>query len=395
MKGSRQKLAVEQHRQHPSKIISAHTPRPYDPRSICQRQVEQLGAQLPIVAAGIVYQDPNHEQRQSIVSYTQKLASSCYYPDLSDLKSEAWFVDSLPVLKLSEVGIVENLKVFICLLDNYCSQPEYLMILTDDALSELQQQWTEQQAEFLINHLTLCRECCRQQAKIQLLEQVLRKAEHQLRNPLALISLYAANLCHGLSSGILKKQAKVISETANELSSTLTDLLSCSQQAKLHIETHDLRTILADSIQGLQPWLDQKQLQINYPESPFMLAVDRGQIRQVFDNLLSNAVHFSPAGGTIICQWQIFLHEVLFEISDQGLGLSEEDLKQAFTAFYTRREGGTGLGLAIAKKIILDHQGNLWVQNLPQGGAQFSFTLPRSNPLMRAEQRLQDVSAIG
>jgi signal transduction histidine kinase len=121
---------------------------------------------------------------------------------------------------------------------------------------------------------------------------------------------------------------------------------------------------------------------MSYPDTAFTVAVDRSQIKQVFDNLLSNAVHFSPFGGTVTCQWQIFRHEVLFEISDQGPGLSEEDLKQAFTAFYSRRPGGTGLGLAIAKKIILDHHGNLWVQNLPGGGAQFSFTLPRLNPLI-------------
>lgn len=381
MNGSRQKLAVEQHQQHHSTIFSAHTPRCYDLRIICQRQVEKIGAQLPIVAAGIVYQEPHQEKRQSVVYYTKKSANFCYYPDLSYLESETWFVDSLPVLQLSEVGIVGNLKAFVCLLDQYQSEPEYVLLWTDEYLSELQQQWVEQQAEFLINHLILCRECCRQQAKIQLLEQVVRKAEHQLRNPLALIILYAENLCHGLSSGILQKQAKVISETANELSQTLTNLLSCSQQAKMSVENHDLRRILEESIQGLQPWLDKKQLQINYSESPFMVAVDRGQIKQVFDNLLSNAVDFSPTGGTVTCQWQIFRHEVLFEMSDQGLGLSEEDLKQAFTAFYTRRTGGTGLGLAIAKKIILDHQGSIWVQNLPRGGAQFSFTLPRSLPL--------------
>ena len=73
----------------------------------------------------------------------------------------------------------------------------------------------------------------------------------------------------------------------------------------------------------------------------------------------------------------VFRDEVLVKVSDQGPGLSEEDLKQAFTPFYTRRPGGTGLGLAIAKKIILDHKGSLWVQNLSSGGAQFSFSLPR------------------
>lgn len=378
MKGSRQNLAVEKH-QPSSGIYSSHMPSPFDPRSICQRQVEQLGAQLPIVCAWIVYQDPKQGSRQSVVHYTQKQANS--YPTLSYLEIEDRFTESLPIKTLFEVGAVGSLKAMVCLLDQYCSEPEYLLLWAYEPLSTFQQQWVQEQAQFLINYLNLCRECCRQQSEIQLLEQVVRRTEHQLRNPLALIGLYTANLCRGLPAGIMKEQALVIGETVKELSTILTDLLSCGQQEKLRVAVYNLREILSESIKGLQPWIEQKQLQFIYPDSAFTVAVDRCQIKQVFDNLLSNAVHFSPVGGTITCQWQIFRHEVLFEICDQGTGLSEEDLKQAFTAFYTRRPGGTGLGLVIAKKIILDHQGSLWVQNLPGGGAQFSFTLPRSNSL--------------
>lgn len=240
MKGSRQKLAVEKH-QRSSTIFSSHTSRPLDTRSVCQQQIEQLGTQLPIVAAWIVYQDPNHGKRQSVVHYTQKQADA--YPDLSYLDSEVWFVESLPALRLSEVGTVGSLKAFVCLLDQYRSEPEYLLLWAYEPLSALQQQWTEQQAQFLINYLVLCRECSRQQAEIQLLEQVVRRTEHQLRNPLALIGLYAENLSRGLPTGVLKEQARVIGETVNELSTTLTDLLCCGQQAKLRVATHDLSTL--------------------------------------------------------------------------------------------------------------------------------------------------------
>jgi signal transduction histidine kinase len=105
-----------------------------------------------------------------------------------------------------------------------------------------------------------------------------------------------------------------------------------------------------ESIKGLQPWLEKKQVQIVCDETPVTLAVDRWQMKQVFDNLLSNAVYFSPQTGRVTCNWMVFRDEVLVNISDQGAGLSEEDLKQAFTPFYSRRPGGTGLGLAIAKK---------------------------------------------
>jgi signal transduction histidine kinase len=223
------------------------------------------------------------------------------------------------------------------------------------------------------------RECSRQKAEIQLLEQVLRRAEHQLRNPLALISLYSENLCRGLQSGGLQEQATIIRETVDDLSANLTDLVYCGQQAKLRVAPYDLREILADSIQGLRPWLEEKQVDICYPDKPVIVAVDRWQMKQVFDNLLSNAIHFSPEGGVVTCNWQVFAMEVIVEVSDRGSGLSQEDLKQVFTPFYSKRPGGTGLGLAIAKKIIFDHKGSIWVENLSVGGAQFSFILPRNN----------------
>ena len=72
----------------------------------------------------------------------------------------------------------------------------------------------------------------------------------------------------------------------------------------------------------------------------------------------------------------IFQEEVLIKISDQGKGLSSEDIQKIFTPFYTRRPGGIGLGLTIAKKIILDHHGNLWAQSLSESGAQFCIILP-------------------
>ncbi|WP_292864677.1 ATP-binding protein [Nostoc sp. LPT] len=89
--------------------------------------------------------------------------------------------------------------------------------------------------------------------------------------------------------------------------------------------------------------------------------MDRWQLKQVFDNLLSNAVSFSPEGGTISWHWQIFRNEAIFQVRDRVPGVDPEALEQAFAPFYTQRPGGTGLGLAIAKKIILDHRGSLWV----------------------------------
>jgi signal transduction histidine kinase len=218
----------------------------------------------------------------------------------------------------------------------------------------------------------------RQKTEIQLLEQTIQRASHQLRNSLSLISLYAQNLCFGLKNNSWQEQAEVIRDSVQELDTNLNELIYCSQSTKLRISLQDLKSLVTESIQGLKPLIEKKQIKIHLPDHSTTLAVDRLQIKQVFDNLLSNAIHFSPIFGTIVCSWQIFQNEVLLKISDQGIGLSQEDLQKIFTPFYSRRLGGTGLGLTIAKKIVLDHHGCLYAQNLPIGGAQFSIILPRS-----------------
>ena len=142
-------------------------------------------------------------------------------------------------------------------------------------------------------------------------------------------------------------------------------------------ENHNLLILLKHVITLLKPQLDQKQLQVVQPAQPVFLVVDGWQFEQVLQNLLDNAIHHSPHGGTIIVGWQVSQHAVLVTVSDQGPGLEGVDIAELFTPFYSKRSGGTGLGLAIAKKIILDHQGSIGAETLDQGGAQFSIFLPR------------------
>lgn len=361
-----------------SRYFSSGTPCQPNIRSICQMQIEQLAAQLPLIGVWIVYHDLDSNQYQSIVHYNQA-QSSWDKAIFSPLESRKWWSDSLPVLRVSKLAIeLENsINVYVCPLSAQESNREYLLIFSEESLSLGQQQGIEQQSLLLSHYLAIYQECFRQQEKVWLLEQAVQRVEHQLRNPLALISLYAEILYLQLPQDCGQEYAKLIRETANQTSDSLQALVHCGYQAKLEVAPHDLQLILIESIKGAQVWLDEKQLQVCYPSSHVTLAVDRWQMKQVFDNLLSNAVHFSPVNGTITCHWQVFHNEVLVEVRDRGPGLSETALKKAFTPFYSCRPGGTGLGLAIAKKIILDHRGSIWVQNLKEGGAQFSFTLAR------------------
>lgn len=351
------------------------TATPGEIRSVCQLQLEQLAGQIPLLAAWVVYYAPERGDRES-VTYVDPAAEAVDTSVVSYLQSETWLASSLTPFQLSRLTL-QTLAAYVYPFDPYSSNPEYLLLCTEQPLTSAQTQTIERAAQLLSYYLATYQECVRQQSVTQLLEQVIQRVEHQLRNPLALIGLYAENLRLELPAGAAQDQAMVIRETVNELSANLTNLVYCGQRSQLQAATYDLRTILIDSLRALQPWIEQKHLQVTYPATPVLLAVDCWQLKQVFSNLLHNAVHFSPEFSPITVNWRLFQREVLVEVCDRGPGLSPEDLQHAFTPFYSRRPGGTGLGLAIAKKIILDHQGNLWVKNLSAGGAQFSFTLPR------------------
>jgi signal transduction histidine kinase len=310
-----------------------------------QLQLQQLSLQIPVLQARIIYWDQT--KTRQVVSFCEQSR------------------DTHRQRSGDAIASVYNF-----------GQRNSLLLWTQALLSPPQRTLVEQQVLLLEHYFNMHQEHFRQQSEVQLLEQILQQAEHQLRNPLALVSLYAENLYLGLSVEEQKQQVALIRETTAKLTESVSNLLACGQKAKLRIEPHNLLDILQDAIADLQPWLREKQIKLCCPDLPLTVSVDRWQLQQVLHNLLHNAIQFSPLGGTITCEWQVYQGEVLLTIADQGAGLSETDLQQIFTPFYSRRPGGTGLGLAIAKKIILDHRGSLWAENCPKGGAQFSISLP-------------------
>lgn len=339
----------------------------------CRVQLHQIAAQFPIVWAQIVYYDPFLNTHQEVVGCEGALDPNTR----NELRSKLALTDFPSVLTLKELSLASSTwKVYLCPIGYRNYQSEHLLIVSKQSLSPALKNYVVSCTELISNHCELYSNLYYKSAETSLLEQLIHRVGHQLRNPLSLISLYAENL-RLESSSSYQTQATIIRDTVEDLLANLNDLIYCSKSSQLRIALHDVHLLMAETLQELQPWIQEKQLKVSYSPESVILMVDRVQIRQVLTNLLSNAIHFSPHSGTIYVNWQVFQSEVLIQIIDQGSGLSDSDLKKVFTPFYSKRPGGTGLGLAIAKKIVLDHQGNLWAQNSPEGGAQFSFTLPR------------------
>jgi signal transduction histidine kinase len=116
------------------------------------------------------------------------------------------------------------------------------------------------------------------------------------------------------------------------------------------------------------------------------MAADRRRLAEVLQNLLDNAIQYTPPGGQIMLSASANGSEVTFTVSDTGIGIPQTDQPRIFERFYrvdvarSREVGGTGLGLAIAKHLVEAHGGRIWVESEVGQGSQFHFTVPTFDP---------------
>ena len=240
----------------------------------------------------------------------------------------------------------------------------------------------------LQQYLELDKKYQQKENEFKLLETLFYQMGHKLRTPLAEISIIAETICLSSATNFCQTQAedikkKIINfnlELRNFMHSWRTRNTTRSPERVDRQETkQDLRKIVQQSVDEFKNLINQKKLQVTYPHQTVLLAIDSVKLKQIFDNLLSNAIYFSAEEATIDCYWQSFREEVLISVCDRGCGLSPEDLQNMFLPFYSRRENGQGLGLTIVKKIVLDLKGNIWAENISQGGTKISLVLPKNN----------------
>jgi signal transduction histidine kinase len=210
----------------------------------------------------------------------------------------------------------------------------------------------------------------------------LRQLNHQMRTPISLIQIYLDLLSQTVVEPRQKEWIQHLQTVTQELSHNLTHLTQPLEPENFstagNFKSCDIQEILEDCLQILTPSIVEKSLNIIYGDAPLRITVDPWKIKQVFQNVLNNAISFSPIQGCITVSWQELANEALIQIMDQGPGLSKQDLRFLGVLFYSQRPGGNGLGIAIAKRMIADHQGDLWAENLPTGGAKFCISLPMS-----------------
>lgn len=217
---------------------------------------------------------------------------------------------------------------------------------------------------------------------------------HELRTPLTSVKSYLEALDDGaLSEPVAPDFVKVSLNETNRMMRMVTDLLSLSridnETSQLDIELTNFTAFITfilnrfDKIKS-QSQEDTKKYELirEYPITPIWVEIDTDKMTQVIDNILNNAIKYSPDGGKIKVGMRTTDAQLIISISDEGLGIPKKDLPRIFDRFYrvdkarSRAQGGTGLGLAIAKEIIKQHKGFIWAKSEYGKGSTFTIVLP-------------------
>lgn len=216
-------------------------------------------------------------------------------------------------------------------------------------------------------------------------------AAHDLRNPLGVIQGFSAILLETLAGKIddesLSMLANINSSTnfmLNLISEYLDVAVIESGKIRLDLIKQDFAAFVKENIRLNEKAASVKHISIVFKceDSIPKVSFDKNRLEQVLNNLISNAIKFSPSGTTIEVEVKKGENEVILSVADQGVGIPTDQIDKLFGVFGrlvargTAGEPTTGLGLAIIKRIISEHQGKIWVESQPGKGSKFSVSLP-------------------
>lgn len=345
-------------------------------RAVLGWSMEELaGVELTSEEASQRYADPTNQVYEDIfvVQNHGPLAGEDRFPTHPDWKA-------MLVMRIRVEDRVEGFLVFDSMKDENAFADRDLLLL--QALRE---------------HIRSAFIKTRMLQELQLLNEkkneFLGMAAHDLRSPLGIIQGWTSVVMRQIASGRLDPERAVrdlgrVVQVAQQMSTLVSRLLDVAAieagTLELSRREEDLASILQECEQLHAHFAAEKNIALKIEDGggiPPVLA-DRERIIEVLNNLLSNAIKFTQPGGRVRVYCEARPGEVLTHVEDTGVGLTEEDLRQAFRRFGrlsarpTGQETSTGLGLAIAKRIVEAHGGKVWVRSRQGEGSTFSFSLP-------------------
>lgn len=231
-------------------------------------------------------------------------------------------------------------------------------------------------------------------------KQFVSNVSHELRTPLTSMRSYIEALSDGAwqDPEVAPTFLKVTQDETDRMIRMINDLLSLSRMdsgtAKLDLELVNLNELFTYILNRFDMMIKTDQnddqteqvkrysIKREFTKREVWAEIDPDKFIQVIDNIMNNAIKYSPDGGVITCRLVDTHQHVILSIADQGLGIPKKDLNRIFDRFFrvdkarSRAQGGTGLGLAISREVIEMHHGRIWVESVEGKGSTFYISLP-------------------
>lgn len=244
--------------------------------------------------------------------------------------------------------------------------------------------------------LALCKE--ELESVNQMKSNFISIVSHELRTPLTSVKAYTETLMDNVESiepDTVRDFLKVMGEENDRVITLVDNILNYSCMESGHLKVEKTECDLGALIEEVHAGLENRMLtervnsEVKLPRGKVVVDADRELIRQLLNNLISNAIKFTPEGGSVTVILEEEASAARIVVLDTGKGIPEDQLEKIFERFHqvdasdTREHGGSGLGLAICKNIVEWHDGSIWVENVKEAGAKFTVMLPMKDIIVR------------
>ena len=315
---------------------------------------------------------------------------------LGVVKEEALNKSILELLKIEDEYELRDLITQIpeLMIDSQNANGEYLSLRVRFAL-------IRRESGFISGLVAVLHDTTEQEKEERERRLFVSNVSHELRTPLTSVKSYLEALDEGaLYDPVAPDFIKVSLDETNRMMRMVTDLLHLSRidnaTTQLDVELINFTafiTFILNRFDKMRSQDEEKKYELvrDYPINSVWIEIDTDKMTQVIDNILNNAIKYSPDGGKITVSMKTTDDQMILSIKDQGLGIPKQDLPKIFDRFYrvdrarSRAQGGTGLGLAIAKEIIKQHNGFIWAKSEYGKGSTFTIVLPYDKDAVKEE----------